>query len=206
MFRKLFLVFLGLAIITVAYHIITLHRSQSALGKIDRDYSIGNEHANLHVVEFLDYGCGYCREAHPTITQAIAQDGKIIYSPRPVAFLGNTSAYAAKTVYAAAKHGKFEAMHNAIMDNFDAFSKQGLDIVAPIVELDSQTIQDTMSDEDIAQRLEKNEALFDKVGTGKTPTFIIGGKIIYVPEGQMPSVQDFIRMFAEARNINGIEE
>ncbi|MCA1777303.1 MAG: DsbA family protein [Loktanella sp.] len=37
----------------------------------------GNPEGDITIVEFLDYRCGYCKQAHPEVTQLIESDGNI---------------------------------------------------------------------------------------------------------------------------------
>lgn len=206
MFRKIFLVVLGIAIVIVAVNIVAVWRSQRALNDVNSEYSFGPGGADLHVVEFLDYSCEYCHEAHPTITEAMMLDGRIIYSPRAVDFLGSKSTHAAKALYAAARQGKLEEVHNALMEDFDGFVEQGFKFFSTIPDLDLDQLQTDMRDEEIAALIEDNMKLFNRVGTGSTPTFVLGGKIVYTPKDRMPTVQDFLNMFAEAREARGVKE
>mgnify|MGYP000392104120 CR=1 FL=1 len=205
MLRNIALVCIGLVIAYVGYEIFTLYQKYNDLDNVGVEYRMGNEDADLSVVEFLDYGCPYCREVHPTIMQAVAQDGKVDYVPRPVAFLGEKSAHAAIVVYGAAQQGKFFQMHDAIIANFPDFSDEMLPKIASEAGVNMIELQQDIDTQDLQEYVISNMDLFKRLGGKATPTFIIDKRIFYVPEGNMPSVEDFLTLFAEARGLKAQE-
>lgn len=205
MLRNILLVIIGLGFAYVGYQVYSLYRIHLRLGNVAHEYRYDQEDANLLVVEFLDYGCIYCRQVHPTIMDAISRDGKITYIPRPIAMLGPDSAYAAVVAYAAGRQDKFMAMHNAVMENFENLDDGTLPQIATSAGVDPVELQNELDAGVVQDYVIENIDLFNAIGGRATPTFIIGGKIFYVPEGQMPEVEDFLNMFEEARSKLGME-
>lgn len=199
MIRNIFLVLLGVAIAFVGYKVFDLYQSRSSIANVEDGYRTGSKNATLEVVEFLDYGCPYCREAHPTITEAVRRDGNVSYVPRPVAFLGPDSAYAAVVAYAAGEQGKFIEMHDVLIRNFEALSPETLPSIAAQAGVDAAALQKAIDNGGLENAVLENLDLFEKMGLNATPAFIIGEDTIYIPEGRMPEVQDFLDMFAKAR-------
>lgn len=199
MIKNIFFAVLALAMLFVGYQIFDIYNARTKLNKVDDTYKSGPASANLEVVEFLDYGCPYCREAHPTITQAVERDGNITYIPRPVAFLGPNSAYAAVIAYGAAEQGKFFEMHDALIRNFESLSEETLPDIAAQAGVDYAALQKALEAGHLQEKVIENLDIFESLGHRATPTFIIGGGVAYTPEGRMPEVDDFLKMFDQAR-------
>jgi protein-disulfide isomerase len=74
----------------------------------------GAKDADVTVVQFFDYNCGYCRAALPKIDKLLAEDKKlrVVYREFPV--LGPESESAARVSLAAAKSGKYAVFHRAL--------------------------------------------------------------------------------------------
>lgn len=75
-------------------------------------YSQGPEHAKVHVIEFLDYKCGYCRSMFKTISNLkTIEPIKIAFMQMPI--LGPQSTKAA-TLALSASAENFQAVNNAL--------------------------------------------------------------------------------------------
>ena len=76
---------------------------------------IGDPKAKVTIVEFYDYNCPYCRATYPQIKAFLKAnpDTKIVL--KDIASLGKESEGVSRIVIAAAKQGKFEALHDALM-------------------------------------------------------------------------------------------
>jgi protein-disulfide isomerase len=74
----------------------------------------GAADADVTLVQFFDYNCGYCRAALPNIEKLLADDKKlrVVYREFPV--LGPDSESAARVSLAAAKSGKYPQFHRAL--------------------------------------------------------------------------------------------
>jgi protein-disulfide isomerase len=73
----------------------------------------GNPDADVVLVEFFDYACGYCRASLPDIDRLLKEDPKlkIVYREMPV--LGPDSTAAAELSLRVAKTGRYAAFHRA---------------------------------------------------------------------------------------------
>lgn len=74
----------------------------------------GAADADVTLVQFFDYNCGYCRAALPNIDRLLREDKKlrVVYREFPV--LGPTSEVAARHSLAAARTGKYAQFHRAL--------------------------------------------------------------------------------------------
>ncbi|MDB2682874.1 thioredoxin domain-containing protein [Alphaproteobacteria bacterium] len=171
----------------------------SALGSLDdvpAQYSYGPADADLSVVEFVKYTCPYCRDVHDTIMEAVERDGNVLYVPRVLPTVGLKDA---QMSYAAGKQGLFKLAHGALLKDPRIMEEDGLMSIADTLGFDQVQLEKDMQDDEIIDQINDNITLFHAVGAKATPTFVIGGDIIYTPEDRMPSVEDFLAMFEEAR-------
>lgn len=199
MLRKVLFVALAGVVFYVGYGIFNLYTGYKALEKMPAGYVIGPADADVNVVEFLDYACPYCKEVHPTIMAAVRRDGKVRYSPRPVAFLSEESVKAAVLAYAAGRQGRFTDMHDALMGDPRDLNDEVLSDAAGRIGTDLATLEEIAQTQQTQDDVIYNLKTFKRLGGKATPTFIIDELIFYVPEGRMPTVEDFLKMFAEAR-------
>lgn len=197
-FRILYIV-IGIAALLLGYDTYRLYSAYSTLDDVPAGYSSGPDNADLTVVEFLSYGCEWCRAAHPTITEAVKQDGHVRYIPRPIPTEDEQSVHAGLLAYTAGKQGGFMAVHNEMMENYRAVDDASLVDIATRNKLDLEKLGADLKSGVSADELIHNGKLFNNIGGSATPTFVIGRGMIYVPEGQMPTVEDFLEMFKEAR-------
>lgn len=74
----------------------------------------GAKDADVTLVQFFDYNCGYCRAALGNVDKLLAEDKKlrVVYREFPV--LGPDSENAARVSLAAAQAGKYAQFHRAV--------------------------------------------------------------------------------------------
>ncbi len=183
----------------LSFQIYTLSSLSRAAFKVPAEYTSGSDSADLKVVEFLDYSCPDCRQIHPIIKEALQKDGRVTYIPRPLPSSDAQSVKTAQLVYAAGKQGRFIDVHNALIENFQNGSGAIKSHIPP--DIDRAKLEEDAKDEAILKTIARNGEVYMKLGRDSVPTFLIGKKIIYVPEDKIPTVEDFLRMFNEARGL-----
>lgn len=162
---------------------------------------IGNKDADVLVIEFFDYSCVYCQQAHATFMEAVRRDGKVAYSPRPIMRDNAKSMAMARIMLAATWQNKSKFIHSSFMAG-DDLTQESLVEIAKNSGIDLEQLSNDMknhSDEiqasiDIASKLHDG---LDK--DSRVPMFWINEKQAYVPEDRMPTPKDFMEMFAIAR-------
>lgn len=184
----------------LAFDIYRLASATASLDDVPSQYISGPENADLTVVEFFSYGCVWCREIQPTVDEAIKRDGKIRYIPRAVISPQDPDAgHAAIVAYAAGMQGKFMEMHDEMMKNYRVIDAEVLSDLAARSGVEFEKLNTDVASEEIGKLLIKNRKLFDTLGGVSTPMFYLGGSMVFVPEGRLPTVDDFLNMFKEAR-------
>lgn len=133
----------------------------------------GAADADVTLVEFFDYACGYCRASIADIDKLLAEDKKlkVVYRDMPV--LGEDSVEAARLSVAAALAGKFGAMHKPLY----AKGRPTPDALAAVrkeIGLDKNAISNPAVD----QELTKNLQLQRQLDLSGTPAWVVGNKVL----------------------------
>jgi protein-disulfide isomerase len=153
----------------------------------------GNPDGNVTIVEFLDYQCGYCRRAHPELTELIETDGEIRWIIKEFPILGPNSELAARAALSTQVHAGEEAymrLHRAMMESKTPVTDQSLDEILRTSDLDPQVIRGGMEDPRVTDRIAANHALARELSISGTPTFLFGDEMVrgYVPLEQMQAL------------------
>lgn len=137
----------------------------------------GNPNGDVTVVAFLDYACGYCRASLPGIAELLAKDPKVrvVYREYPV--LGPESVTAARWALAAAEQGKFRAFHEALYAG--GASEQGIAEAVAKAGLDKAAAARAAGSKPVEDEILRNRQLGAKLAMTGTPSWVIGGKLIY---------------------------
>jgi protein-disulfide isomerase len=131
---------------------------------------------DVAVVEFFDYRCGYCRKMQPTVKRLAAGGGvRIIYKQLPI--LGPESMYASKAALASAKHGVFEAFHEALMNSTSPLTAETVDRIALDMRLDVSQLKIDMESPETSATISRTVALAESLAIEATPTFVVGKEI-----------------------------
>ena len=145
------------------------------------DYSIGPADAEITVVEFFDYRCGWCKRSTDWI-QALPKeyDGKVRVVFKELPIFGGISETASLAALAAGKQDKYLEFHLALMDikNNNDLTEAKLDEVAEDVGMNVQKMRADMKSMDIQRKLADSKQLARTLGVEATPSFFIGNEFI----------------------------
>lgn len=140
---------------------------------------MGAANADVVLVEFTDYNCGYCRASLPVVERLVAEDPKLKVVFRELPILSEESLVAARAALAAAKQGegKYRAFHNALFAGgpvspasiAEAQRRAGLDVAAATA---------AASTAEVTGEIQNNHALFGRIGGTGTPSWIVGDQIL----------------------------
>jgi protein-disulfide isomerase len=148
-------------------------QSAKALFSSHESPAIGNPDGDVTLVEFFDYECPHCKEMTPQVVALVKNDKNlnIIFKPLPI--FGNMSVYAAKAGLAAAKQGKFNAFHTALMGvQTDPLTQDIILKVAGQAGLDVNKLQTDMKNPAFDEELKQNNQLARDLKLTGTPAFV----------------------------------
>ncbi len=137
----------------------------------------GAPDADVTLVEFYDYACGYCRLAVADVEKLLANDKKlkVVYREMPV--LGEQSVNIAAISLAAAKTPSFLAFHKAVYGGGDV-DDATIDAALTKSGLNPADIRAKARSPEIAAELKKMQELQAKMNFGGTPTWVVGDRVI----------------------------
>lgn len=199
MIMRIFVTLLVLGAGYLGYEVYNLYNGKAYLNNIPQGYHFGPDEADLTVVKFMDYSCAFCREAHPTIMQAVAQDGNVKFAPFPILSQNSDGSSAAYLLYAAGKMGKFQEAHEYLIENNTNLIRDRLPEITSDLGVDEAEFKEHLDSAEVYNRVQDNHRAFINLNNFATPTFFIGPNLRYIPTQGMPTVDDFLKMFEEAR-------
>lgn len=194
--KTILLTVAGFLAVLVLYQSYRFYVQSNVYDRVSPGYMLSVDGADLTVVEFVDYGCPYCRQTHPIFMDAVRQDGRVNVVPRPLPY---QNADASLLVYAAGEQGKFIEMHSVLISQDWTATIKNMRALSDALGISPLKLQDDFNKESMKDKVLENIRLFKKTKTSATPTFVIGKKKIFVPKDRMPTVEDFLTMFDEAR-------
>lgn len=150
----------------------------------------GNPEGDVTLVEFMDYRCGYCRQAFAEVAQLLESDGNIRFIVKEYPILGEQSVLAARFAIAVQQlHGDatYEEVHNALMSFRADITPDSLTRLAQGFDLDAGPILATMNSPEVTAVIEENRQLGSLMQVTGTPTFVLEDRMIrgYVPLSTM---------------------
>jgi len=160
--------------------------------------SIGPADADVTIVEFFDYNCGYCKRALPDVVSISETDKKVRFVFKEMPILGPTSTAAAKWAMAAHKQGKYFEYHSALMEFRGPKEEKQLEKLAKDVGLDLDQMKKDANSGEIQAMIDADVALARTIGINGTPAFIVGETLYpgYIGEDGM------VNAIKEARAAN----
>lgn len=160
-----------------------LSRSEDLLYDDGYSFTVGNEDADVTIVEFYDYNCGFCKQVPELFTRLLDEDKnvKIIYKELPI--LAESSEFASVAAMASMKQGKFLDFHNALMQNKRQLTEDLVLKIAIEAGIDKDRLIEDMADPEIADNIMQTKYLVRNIGIEGTPGFVIGDQLIagYIP-------------------------
>jgi len=155
-----------------------------------RDHVQGPVEAPMALVEYGDYECPYCGEAHPIVKAVQAQLGERLsfaFRNFPLANVHPHAEHAAEAAEAAGAQGQFWEMHDLLFENQDALDDESLEELASSLGLDSQRLVDEVLKRVYEGRLREDLVSGIKNGVNGTPTFFVNG-VLYEGEPEVDSL------------------
>ena len=138
----------------------------------------GTAGAEITIVQFFDYKCGYCRRVSPTLSTLLEKhkNVRMIYKELPI--LGPESVMASRAALAAEKQGAYAAFHRELMSLNGPLTPEAIEGTGKRLGLDVTRLKADMNSQDVQGALMQNQQLANAIGVQSTPSFVIGGELI----------------------------
>ena len=137
---------------------------------------VGAADADVTVIEFFDYHCGYCKQALTSITKLLESDKKVRVVFKEYPILSDDSKMAARAALAVHRiaKDKYFDFHKAMFDVNGAIDEKIISEQAKKLGIDPEKLKKEMSNPEIEASLAKNKELGTEIGALGTPALVIG--------------------------------
>jgi protein-disulfide isomerase len=169
---------------------------KSLLPMAGYDHIQGPLDAPFKLVEYGDYQCPYCGEAHEVIKQIQAQLGDklcFVYRNFPLEEIHPYAEHAAEAAEAADAQGRFWEMHDTLFENQNALEDEDLAEYAEELGLDAKRLMDEIRRGAHSVRIQKDLRSGEENGVNGTPAFFVNG----APFDGEPSAEELIAALTE---------
>ena len=161
-----------------------------------RDHIQGPIDAPMTLLEYGDYQCPYCGEAHPVVQAVQKRLGNRLcfaYRNFPLVDSHAHAEHAAEAAEAADGQGKFWEMHDLLFENQEALRDEDLGRYARAAGLDAKELIAEVRAGAHAVRIEEDLRAGERANVNGTPTFFVNGAFF---EGE-PEVEAFLEALAQ---------
>ena len=149
--------------------------------------TLGNATAPVAIIEYSDFQCPFCnrfnQQVYPKLIEQYVKTGKVKFSYKHFAFLGDESHWAAQAAECAADQKRFWDYHDLLFDrqngeNGGAFAKDKLIGFAQELKLDTAAFTTCLNGDKTADRVAVDSSEGQRLGVRGTPAFLINGKML----------------------------
>lgn len=160
--------------------------------------SVGPADADVSVVEFFDYHCGYCKQALGSIIKLLESDKKVRVVFKEFPILSEDSRYGAKAALAVHRiaKDKYFDFHKAMYTVKGKINEAFVLAEAAKLGIDANKLKAEIANPEIEKIIDADKDLGMKLGVQGTPAIIIGEKLF---PGAVP-LEVMQKAIAELRN------
>ncbi len=154
-----------------------LAANRDALRKDPNSELAGDPKGDVTLVEFFDYRCPYCKQAHGEVKALIRRDPKVRVVLKELPILGPESVLASRAAIASRLQGKYLALHNAMLET-RSLNETVIFRLAADVGIDVERLKADMRRPEIDAIITTNLKLAHALGIDGTPAFVVGDKLL----------------------------
>jgi protein-disulfide isomerase len=159
-----------------------------------RDHIRGTPGAPVTVVEYGDYECPFCGEAHAVTAELIERTRGImqfVFRNFPLTTMHPHAELAAEAAEAAGAQGQFWEMHDTLYENQTALEPEDLAGYATVLALDLDRFTNDLVTHAYHERIREDFMSGVRSGVNGTPTFFING-VRHDGPGDLESLQSAV--------------
>jgi protein-disulfide isomerase len=163
--------------------------SVPVLPDLVRDHCKGPPTAKLSVVEYSDYECPPCADAHWVVKELVDELGDgvcVVFRNLPLTQIHPHAQAAAEAAEAADSQGKFWLMHDRLLEHQDRLEHADIEGYAREISLDMATFDRDLRSGAPARRVAEDVDSAHRHGVRGTPTFFVNGALYSGPSEFLP--------------------
>lgn len=146
------------------------------------EYVLGNPDAKVKIIEFSDFTCDFCKQAHDTMKQIITHyNDSISFSHRDFPVHPPLSIVSAQAVLCAGEQGKYWEFYDILFDNQSDWVDVGaikFSDYVKLLNLSSTDFNKCLSSDSHVSYIENDFNTAVSLGLQGTPAFFINDKLI----------------------------
>lgn len=143
-----------------------------------QDHAQGGKSAAITIVEFGDYQCPHCGNAHPIlkeIEETFGDQVNFVFRNFPLQEIHELALPAAVAAEAAGLQGKYWEMHDALFDNQYRLSEDLFDELAETIGLDVEKFRSDSAADTVKEKIDNDFESGVRSGVNGTPSFYVNG-------------------------------
>lgn len=171
-------------------------RDDAGLSLAGVGHDLGGTNARVFIVEFGDFGCGYCakfaKETYPRIDSAYIRPGLVRWKMVPfVTGMFRNSREVAEAAECAGEQGAFWKMHDLLYARRkDWMASRNIRALvgryAAELKLNPVVFSQCTLNPQVRRRIQVNDALAQRLAIRGTPTFFVTGRTARLIPGAVP--------------------
>lgn len=142
------------------------------------DHAVGPEDAALTLVEYGDYECPSCGQAHGevgVVRERLGERLRFVFRNFPLKQIHPHAQHAAEAAEVAGMQGRFWPMHDLLFANQEALTDADLARYAEEIGLDVDRFGQELASHALAERVRTDFMGGVRAGVNGTPTFFVNG-------------------------------
>lgn len=164
------------------------------------DHIRGRASARVTLLEYGDFECPACRDAHAALAAMLPKFGgevRLVFRHFPLREKHPHAELAAEAAETAGAQGRFWQMHDRLFDRQQHLDEKHILECASRIGLDLARYHNEMSDHVYLQRVQEHIDSGDHLGVQSTPAFFVNGERVDT-EGGMNRLQQAIERILAA--------
>lgn len=148
-------------------------------GVVGSSPTTGDVRSKIVLVEFSDFQCPFCAQAHGTVKQFMAKhkdEVTLAFKHLPLASIHPQAMPAAKAAWAALQQGKFWDYHDALFTQQDKLSEEFFVAMARKLNLDIEQFNRDRNSAAADSAIQADLQLAQNLGISGTPFFVMDGE------------------------------
>jgi Protein-disulfide isomerase len=143
------------------------------------DHIQGSINASIELIEYGDYQCSYCRQAHHVVKdllQKLGENLKFVFRNYPLEEIHLHALHASIAAETAALHGKFWEMHDMLYENQHDLDDSAIVSYALRIGLDPKMFEKEFGSQSTIDKIKYDIESGNRSGVQGTPSFFVNGE------------------------------
>jgi protein-disulfide isomerase len=161
----------------------------------------GNLDGDLTLIEFMNHGCGYCKDIYPVISELKEVRKDLRFVVYPILLNNEDMDKPTRLSIAAGLQGKFEEMNQAFLEYPETeVPDDFVEETANLYGLNYEQLVMDARGEKVEEILEDNFGAIEGANIYSVPSFMFKNKIYVVTENNLPDLKQMLEFVSPENN------